>query len=82
MGLDVGEFTPAVDGWFKLKKTFTIKDTGVYMKLTTGNIDLFFKKETDGTLTYDGWGCDVRGMGLVIPQPPHDENYDENKPGT
>lgn len=80
--LDADEYQPACDAWFKLKKNFTFKETEKYMKLTTGNIDLYFTKQKDGTLIYDGWGCDVRGMGLVIPQPPHDENYDVNKPGT
>lgn len=82
MNLDIDEFRPMVDGWFKMKKVFTIEESEKYVKLKTGNIDLVFAKQADGTLIYDGWGCDLHDMGIVIPESPHNEDYDENKPGT
>jgi hypothetical protein len=80
--MDIGEFTPSVDLWFKAKREFTLKETEVYVILKTGNIDLYFTKKPEGKLIYDGWGCDVSEMGIKIPIPPHDDTYDENVPGS
>ena len=60
------EHKPIVDEWFRMMGTFKHSDGDKYLTLRSGRVTLYFMKQSDGSLKYDGWGTYVGDMGLTV----------------